>query len=144
MEEQNDLQRFVDAQDPVYRQVLGELHAGAKASHWMWFVFPQLRGLGHSTLARYYGLASRAEAEAYWHHPVLGARLLQCSELVLAVSGKTALQIFGSPDELKFRSSVTLFEHAAPDAAVFAQALKKYYAGERDARTLELLRRQRH
>lgn len=106
----HNLQRFVEAQNPVYRQVCAELAAGAKTSHWMWFVFPQLKGLGHSALAQRFGIASKAEAQAYWQHAVLGARLKECIELVLAIEGKTALDIFGSPDDLKFHSSLTLFE----------------------------------
>lgn len=135
----HDLQRFVEAQDSVYSQVCVELAAGAKASHWMWFVFPQLKGLGLSAMAQHYGLASRAEALAYWQHPVLGARLKQCSELVVAVEGRTALQIFRSPDNLKFRSSMTLFTQVAPQEPVFSRALAKYFGGEGDARTMALL-----
>lgn len=139
MADPHDLQRFVEAQDPFYPQVCAELAAGAKASHWMWFVFPQLRGLGLSAMAQHYGIASRAEAQAYWQHPVLGARLKQCSELVVAVKGRTALQIFHSPDDLKFRSSMTLFAQVAPQEPVFSRALEKYFGGVRDVRTLELL-----
>ena len=139
MNDHHDLQRFVDAQDPVYRQVCAELAAGAKASHWMWFVFPQLEGLGRSAIARHFGIASKAEAEAYWKHPVLGPRLKECSELVLAVPGKSVLQIFGSTDALKFRSSMTLFAQVAPDEPVFTRALARYFGGDPDQRTLELL-----
>ena len=134
-----DLQRFVAAQDPVYAQVCAELAAGAKTSHWMWFVFPQLRGLGRSAMARHYGIASRAEAEAYWAHPLLGPRLKACTELVLAVPGKTALQIFGTPDDLKFASSMTLFAQVAPGEAAFARALERYFGAQPDPRTLALL-----
>ena len=134
-----DLQRFVDAQQPVIDEVRAELAAGAKASHWMWFIFPQLQSLGRSSMARHYGLASLDEAKAYWQHPLLGPRLKECSELVLAVQGKTALQILGSPDDLKFCSCMTLFERAAPDEPVFGRALQKFYAGRRDAMTLQLL-----
>ena len=133
------LQRFVDAQDPVFAQVCAELAAGAKTSHWMWFVFPQLKALGRSDIARHYGIASPAEAGAYWRHPVLGPRLKTCVALVLAVNGKTALQIFGSPDDLKLRSSLTLFAQVAPQEPVFRQALEKFYGEQPDARTLELL-----
>lgn len=139
MADPHDLQRFVEAQNPVYRQVCAELAAGAKTSHWMWFVFPQLKGLGHSALAQHFGLASKAEAQAYWQHAVLGPRLKECIELVLAVEGKTALEIFGATDELKFRSSLTLFAQAAPQEPVFTRALTKYFDGESDARTLNLL-----
>ncbi len=135
-----DLQRFVDAQAPVYARVCAELRAGAKTSHWMWFIFPQLKELGQSATARHFGIASLAEAEAYWAHPLLGPRLRECSGLVLAVDGRTAFQIFGPPDDLKFRSSMTLFERAAPQEPLFGRALDKYYGGERDPRTLALLR----
>ena len=139
MDDFHDLQRFVEAQNPVYRQVCTELAAGAKASHWMWFVFPQLKGLGRSAIAQHFDIASRTEAEAYWRHPVLGPRLKECSELVLAVKGSTALQIFGSPDDLKFRSSMTLFSRVAPGEPVFTLAVDKYFGGDWDDRTLELL-----
>lgn len=134
-----DLQRFVTAQDPVYPQVCAELAAGAKASHWMWFVFPQLKGLGRSAMAQHYGLASRSEAQAYWRHPVLGQRLRRCTELVVSVQGKSALQILGAPDDLKFHSSMTLFAQVAPQEPLFRGALQKYFGGEDDARTLGLL-----
>jgi uncharacterized protein (DUF1810 family) len=133
------LQRFVDAQNPVYAEVCAELRAGDKASHWMWFVFPQLKALGRSGTAQFYGIASAAEAAAYWAHPLLGPRLKECSELVLAVQGRTAHQIFHSPDDLKFRSSMTLFVRVVPDEPVFGQALARYYGGEADGQTLELL-----
>ena len=133
------LQRFVDAQDPVFAQVCAELAAGAKTSHWMWFMFPQLKALGRSDIARHYGITSLAEAGAYWQHAVLRPRLKKCVERVLAVNGKTALQVFGSPDDLKLRSSLTLFAQVAPQEPVFRQALEKYYGGQPDARTLELL-----
>ncbi|WP_137894320.1 DUF1810 domain-containing protein [Ramlibacter sp. 2FC] len=139
MQDPYDLQRFVTAQDPVYAQVCAELAAGAKASHWMWFVFPQLRALGRSATAHYYGLASRAEAAAYWRHPLLGQRLKDCTELVLGVQGRTAHQIFGGVDELKFRSCMTLFAAVAPEEPAFRQALEKYFGGAADPRTLELL-----
>jgi uncharacterized protein (DUF1810 family) len=133
------LERFVEAQAPVYDQVLAELRAGAKATHWMWFIFPQLKGLGHSATARFFGIASRQEAVAYWRHPLLGARLRECSQLVVAVEGETALKIFGFPDELKFRSSMTLFEQVAPEEPVFRQAIAQYFQGEYDSETLALL-----
>lgn len=133
------LQRFVDAQDPVVSRVRAELAAGSKASHWMWFVFPQLRGLGRSETARYYGIASRDEALAYWRHALLGARLAECTRLVLAVEGRTALQIFHAPDDLKFRSSMTLFAHLVPGEPLFRRALAQYFDGEPDPRTVELL-----
>jgi uncharacterized protein (DUF1810 family) len=135
----HNLRRFVEAQEPVYEQVRAELQAGSKASHWMWFVFPQLKGLGRSPTAEYFGIASHDEAVAYWTHPLLGPRLRECTDLVLAVEGRTAHQIFGSPDDVKFRSCLTLFERAAPEEPVFARALDKYFEGERDAATLEFL-----
>jgi uncharacterized protein (DUF1810 family) len=134
-----DLQRFVEAQEPVFASVLQELSSGAKRSHWMWFIFPQLRGLGRSETARRFGLASLDEAHAYWEHPLLGLRLKTCTRRVLAIEGRSALQIFGMPDVLKFCSSMTLFERAAPHEPVFAQALVQFYADQRDAQTLALL-----
>jgi uncharacterized protein (DUF1810 family) len=133
------LARFVDAQGPLYEQVTRELRAGRKASHWMWYVFPQLRGLGWSPTAQYYGISSFAEAQAYLAHPVLGPRLGECVRLVLGVQGRTAQQIFGYPDDLKFRSCLTLFAAAAPDPLPFTQALAKYYGGEPDPATIERL-----
>ena len=135
----HELHRFVDAQDPVYAQVCSELAAGHKTSHWMWFIFPQHRSLGRSAMAQHFGIASMQEAQAYWQHEVLGPRLQECTELVLAVSHKTALQIFGSPDDVKFHSSMTLFAQAAPDEPAFKRALDKYFCGVSDARTLALL-----
>jgi uncharacterized protein (DUF1810 family) len=133
-----DLQRFVDAQHRPYEQACAELAAGCKRSHWMWFVFPQLQGLGRSATAQHYGIASKAEAQAYWAHPLLGPRLKQCTELVLAVDGRSAQQIFGPPDDLKFRSCMTLFALATGEP-VFSRALDRYFGGEADPRTIELL-----
>jgi uncharacterized protein (DUF1810 family) len=138
-EEAFDLQRFVAAQQAVYAQVLDELTAGRKRSHWMWFVFPQLRGLGHSPTAQFYGLASLDEAKAYLRHPVLGARLVECTERVTAVPGRSAHLIFGSPDDLKFHSCLTLFAAADPGNAAFRTALATYFAGQPDERTRALL-----
>jgi uncharacterized protein (DUF1810 family) len=138
---QFDLQRFVDAQEPVYDDIRSELTAGAKTSHWMWFVFPQLQGLGRSAMAIKYEIASVQEAQAYWQHPILGVRLKECVELVLAVKGKTAFQIFGTPDDLKFLSSMTLFSQAVPVESLFKRALAKYFDGRDDSRTTELLAR---
>ena len=132
-----NLQRFVQAQAPVYEQVRAELAAGAKRSHWMWFIFPQLASLGRSATARHFGLAGLDEARAYWAHAALGPRLAECTRLVLAVPGKTALQIMGRPDDLKLRSCMTLFERAAPHEPLFAQLLDRYYAGQRDPLTLQ-------
>ena len=137
----HDLERFVTAQDPILDQVRDELRRGAKRSHWMWFVFPQLCGLGHSSIAHHYALASLEEAGAYLRHPVLGPRLLDCTALVLAAPDRTAHAIFGSPDDLKFRSSMTLFAEAAPDESAFHDALDRYFDGVSDRRTLELLGR---
>ena len=140
MDDPHDLQRFVAAQQPVHAQVLEELRAGRKASHWMWFVFPQLRGLGHSEMAQRYGLASAAEARAYARDPLLGARLRECTALMLAVEpGRSARQVLGTPDDLKFRSCMTLFAQIADDPAPFEQALQRYFDGEPDSRTLALL-----
>lgn len=133
------LNRFVEAQEPVYEQVCAELRAGQKRGHWMWFIFPQLRGLGHSPTAQYFAIRSRDEAEAYLRHPVLGARLRECTALVNAVKGRGVSEIFGFPDDLKFRSSITLFAEVAPEESVFRQALEKYFEGEPDERTVELL-----
>jgi uncharacterized protein (DUF1810 family) len=135
----HNLNRFVTAQDRVYDSVLAELRAGEKQSHWMWFIFPQIAGLGHSPTARFYAIASADEARAYLAHPVLGPRLKACTALVLAVEGRSVDQIFGSPDNMKFRSSMTLFSHVAPDDPAFGAALKKYFDGEPDRQTPRLL-----
>ncbi|WP_256807977.1 MULTISPECIES: DUF1810 domain-containing protein [unclassified Bradyrhizobium] len=133
-----DLKRFVRAQDPVYRDVQGELTRGRKQSHWMWFVFPQLAGLGFSAMSQRYAIASRAEAKAYLAHPVLGPRLIECTRLVLAVEGRTINAILGAPDDAKFRSSMTLFG-AVSDQPVFDEALARCFSGEPDQATLDLL-----
>ena len=135
-----NLKRFLDAQDEVFGQVCSELREGRKRTHWMWFIFPQLKGLGHSTTAEFYALSSLEEAEAYLSHPVLGARLRQCAELVNQIEGRTVDQIFGSPDNLKFRSCMTLFAQLESNNQVFKDALEKHFGGEADTRTLELLR----
>jgi len=121
-----DLQRFIEARNPVYAQVCAELRNGRKESHWMWFIFPQMRGLGHSQMAVKFGIASREEAEAYLQHPVLGPRLRECARLVTAVEGRSIHEILGSPDDLKFRSSMSLFASVAPDDPDFAVALQKH------------------
>ena len=133
------LQRFVAAQEPVYAQVTAELRVGRKRTHWMWFVFPQIAGLGHSAMAQRYALGSLDEARAYLAHPVLGPRLRECVRLVLNVEGRDAHAIFGSPDDMKFRSSLTLFARAAPGEAIFRDALVKYFGGAEDAATLAKL-----
>jgi uncharacterized protein (DUF1810 family) len=139
MSDPHNLSRFVQAQAPVYDQVLAELGDGHKRSHWMWFIFPQLAGLGHSSMAQRFAIASLDEARAYLAHPVLGARLRECARLVLAVQDRSIHYIFGSPDDLKFRSSMTLFGHAAPAEPVFQQCLQKYFAGHGDPQTIALL-----
>ncbi len=144
MKDPYDLARFLDAQARCYARVLEELAAGEKTSHWMWFIFPQLEGLGMSATARRFGLAGLDEARAYLAHPLLGARLGECTRAVLALEGRTAHQIFGSPDDLKLRSCLTLFAQAAgsspaPQHRLFDEALAKYYRGEPDPLTLGLL-----
>jgi uncharacterized protein (DUF1810 family) len=137
-----DLQRFIDAQAPIYARVVAELSRGQKQSHWMWFIFPQLAGLGHSEMAQRFAIASRDEAVAYLGHAVLGSRLRECTALVNAVDGRTAREILGSPDDLKFHSSMTLFG-AASSAPEFSAAIAKFYGGNLDQRTLDLLLPQR-
>jgi uncharacterized protein (DUF1810 family) len=132
-----NLRRFIDAQDAVIEHVLEELRAGHKASHWMWFVFPQIQGLGSSSMARRYALSCREEARAYHEHPLLGARLRQCTRLVLEIEGRALQQIFGYPDDLKFRSCMTLFAQVAPEQPLYGSALQKYCAGQPDPRTPE-------
>lgn len=134
----HDLDRFLQAQDPVLSDVRAELRAGRKQSHWMWFVFPQLRGLGHSATAQHFGIASLEEARAYLAHPVLGTRLHECCELMLAVPDRSAHEILGSPDDLKFRSCLTLFSLAAPQDVLFRRCLDRFYGGAADPRTLAL------
>ncbi|MGA8551210.1 MAG: DUF1810 domain-containing protein [Stellaceae bacterium] len=133
------LQRFVDAQNPVFAQVCAELGRGRKATHWMWFVFPQIAGLGHSRLATEFAISSPREAEAYLNHPVLGPRLRECTRLVNAIDGRSIDEIMGHPDDLKFHSCMTLFAHASPDNQVFKIALTKYFASEEDPATIERL-----
>jgi len=139
MDDPYRLQRFVAAQGPVYERVVAELRQGRKASHWMWFIFPQIAGLGHSATAREFAISSRAEAEAYLRHPILGPRLRECTRLVTEIEGRSAREIFGSPDDLKFRSSMTLFAEAAPQERLFATALQQYFNGEVDLLTIEKL-----
>jgi uncharacterized protein (DUF1810 family) len=134
-----DLDRFVEAQAHCYEQVTRELREGRKRSHWMWFIFPQIAGLGHSEMARRYAISSLAEAADYLEHPVLGPRLRECTRLVNAVEGRSIDQILGYPDDLKFRSSITLFAQAGGDDRVFRDALEKYFGGEEDRLTLERL-----
>ncbi len=133
------LSRFTDAQENVYQQVLTELEQGRKRTHWIWYIFPQIDGLGHSSMAEKYAIKSLDEARAYLLHPVLGARLTQCTEKVIAIEGKSAATIFGYPDDLKFRSCLTLFSSIAGAESVFSAALEKYFQGEKDSKTLALL-----
>jgi len=139
MDDPFNLDRFLAAQASVLPQVLAELGAGSKRSHWIWFIFPQMKGLGHSPQSEYYGIGSLAEAAAYARHPLLGPRLDECTRLVNQVKGKTIDRILGYPDDLKFRSSMTLFARAAPENPVFAEALTKYFGDRPDPVTLELL-----
>ena len=134
-----DLQRFLQAQDPVFERVCAELSAGNKATHWMWYVFPQLKALGRSSTAHFYGIRSLDEARAYWEHPTLGPRLARCTTLALHVADKSAHDIFHSPDDLKFRSCMTLFAQAAPDEPLFQKALDRFFDGAGDEATLALL-----
>jgi uncharacterized protein (DUF1810 family) len=133
------LQRFVDAQHTVFDTACAELREGKKRSHWMWFIFPQIKGLGHSEMAREFAISSLEEARAYLEHPVLGPRLRECSRLVADVVGRTIEEIFGYPDDMKFRSSMTLFAQAAPDNEVFLICLQKYFSGVPDPSTLAQL-----
>ncbi len=134
-----DLQRFLHAQSFVYEDVLAELRAGMKCTHWMWFIFPQIAGLGSSPTAVRFAISSREEARVYLEHPVLGARLRQCTSLVNSIQGRTIEEIFGYPDDLKFRSCMTLFANVTPENQVFLLALEKYFDGEQDERTLQRL-----
>ena len=136
------LQRFVDAQNPCFDQVCSELRLGQKRSHWMWFIFPQLKGLGASPMAVRYAISGRKEAAAYLQHAILGSRLRQCTQLVLQVEERSIRQIFGTPDDLKFRSSMTLFANATQENQIFEQALRKYFAGRPDQLTIDILREQ--
>ena len=135
----NSLERFIEAQDCVYESVRAELAAGRKTTHWMWFVFPQFKTLGRSPMAEHFGIQSKNEALAYWQHPVLGRRLKECTTLVLAAGDKTAQEIFGTPDDLKFRSCMTLFSQVAQNEPVFGQALQHFFNGQPDDITRELL-----
>lgn len=134
-----DLQRFTDAQASTYPQVRAELAAGHKRSHWMWFIFPQIRGLGSSPMAQRFAISSREEAAAYLVHPLLGARLVECTALVNAQEGRSISAIFPYPDDLKFHSSITLFSSVAPESAIFTAALQRFFAGRSDAATHALL-----
>jgi uncharacterized protein (DUF1810 family) len=134
-----DLRRFVRAQEDDYEQALSEIRSGRKQSHWMWYVFPQFQGLGFSSMSQRYAINSIAEATAYLAHPILGPRLVACAEAALRIEGRTAREIFGSPDDMKLRSCATLFARVSPIGSVFHQLLDKYFQGKRDDKTLELL-----
>jgi uncharacterized protein (DUF1810 family) len=134
-----NLQRFIDAQHPIYGQVRDELRGGRKESHWMWFIFPQIKGLGISSTAQKYAISGIAEAKAYLDHSLLGFRLRECTQLVNGVSGRSIEDIFGYPDHLKFHSSMTLFAHVQPGDKAFAEALRKYFEGEPDRNTIAKL-----
>jgi len=135
----HDLDRFVQAQAEDYERALAEIRSGRKRSHWMWYIFPQFEGLGFSATSKRYAIKSAAEARAYLGHPVLGPRLRECAEAVPRVEGRSASEIFGSPDDLKLRSCATLFAHVSGAGSVFDRLLTKYYQGERDSKTLRLL-----
>ena len=135
------LSRFVSAQQGICEQARAELQRGRKESHWMWFIFPQLSALGRSDTARYFGIRDGKETAAYLAHAILGPRLLQCCEALLVVHGRSAHEIFGSPDDWKLRSCMTLFSGVAEDPSVFTRVLERYFAGQADERTIELLRR---
>ena len=134
-----DLDRFISAQEGIYESVLAELQNGEKRSHWMWFIFPQIDGLGFSATTKYYSIKNKEEARHYLNHPVLGPRLLQCTELLLAIEGKSVREIFDFPDDKKLKSSMTLFATVSDPDSVFAHVLEKYFDGERDERTTSLL-----
>ena len=131
--------RFVEAQDSIYAQALSEIRSGHKQSHWMWYVFPQLAGLGSSAASVYYAIGGLEEADAYLRHPVLGPRLIECAEAILAVEGRSAAEILGTPDDMKLRSCATLFARVSPPGSVFERILDRYYDGEPDPMTLRLL-----
>ena len=134
-----DLNRFVEAQAAVYRQALAEIRAGRKRSHWMWFIFPQIAGLGSSPASKHFAIKSRAEAEAYLAHPVLGVRLLECTGALLALQAHSASEVFGPPDDLKLKSSMTLFAGVSAPRSIFERVLDTFFAGQRDANTVRLM-----
>ena len=138
MEDPHDLRRFVEAQENDYEHALSEIRSGRKRSHWMWYVFPQLAGLGMSATSQHYAVKSLAEAEAYLAHPVLGPRLIACAEAVLRIDGRSALEILGSPDDMKLRSCATLFAYVSPEGSVFHRVIDKYCDGQPDEKTLSL------
>ena len=135
----HNLQRFLHAQERDYQTALTEITDGQKMSHWMWYIFPQYEGLGFSSTSKHYAIKSSAEAEEYLDHPILGPRLRECVQILLSVNGRSAHQIFGSPDDMKLKSSMTLFAHVSPGEQVFEEALARYFAGQRDRKTLDLV-----
>ena len=134
-----DLGRFLRAQERDFEQALSEIRSGQKRTHWMWYIFPQFAGLGFSSMSKRYSIRDIGEANAYLDHPVLGPRLLECAEAVVAIEGRTATEIFGGPDDLKLRSCATLFAHVSPRGSVFERLLEKYFGDQRDEKTLRLL-----
>jgi uncharacterized protein (DUF1810 family) len=136
-----DLNRFITAQESIYDIALAELRSGRKRSHWMWYIFPQIDGLGQSSTTKHYSIKSLEEARQYLQHPVLGTRLIECAKAVLAVEGRSISEIFGYPDDMKLKSSMTLFAYVADPPSVFSQILDKYFHGERDAKTLQILKK---
>lgn len=139
MNDPHHLQRFVDAQESSYRRALAEIRAGRKASHWMWYVFPQFDGLGFSSTTRHYAIKSLPEATAYLEHPTLGPRLRECVDALLDIDGRSADQIFGSPDNLKLKSSMTLFAQVSPAGSAFEQVLERYFGGQADQASIDLI-----
>ncbi len=134
-----DLNRFISAQDKIYETVIKELINGKKHTHWMWYIFPQIDGLGKSATSKYYAIKSIEETRQYLNHPVLGKRLLECAEIVIYLEGKSISEIFGFPDDLKLKSSMTLFAYIANPGSIFARIIDKYFEGEKDVKTLDLL-----
>lgn len=141
MSDPHNLERFVHAQEYSYGQALEEIRSGRKRSHWMWFIFPQFKGLGSSPTATHYAIRSLAEAEAYLHHPILGPRLIECAQALLQLEGSSASEVFGHPDDLKLRSCATLFAQISPAGSVFEQLIEKYFVAGQDRRTLALLKK---
>jgi uncharacterized protein (DUF1810 family) len=139
----HNLKRFITAQEGIYERALAELKAGQKRSHWMWFVFPQIKGLGRSSTSEIYAIKSKAEAQEYLRHPILGTRLRECTEAVLAIEEKSASEILDTPDDMKFKSSMTLFAYISEPGSIFARALDKYFGGKRDRKTVEFLTNER-
>lgn len=135
----HNLQRFLDAQERDYQTALAEITDGQKRSHWMWYIFPQYEGLGFSSTSRHYAIKSLEEAKAYLDHSILGPRLLECMDALLSINDKSARAIVGSPDDMKLKSSMTLFAHVSPDGSVFEEVLDRYFDGQRDQKTLKLV-----